>query len=79
MRSGARWVPDWIWPVTVTVPIRSAETTAPGFSMGNVHVMAGVPRIMRAGNYGKRDTNLTGALGVTGTGPVTTVPLPSHG
>ncbi|MBX9701856.1 MAG: competence/damage-inducible protein A [Acetobacteraceae bacterium] len=30
------------------VPIRSAETTAPGFSMGNVHVMAGVPRIMRA-------------------------------
>jgi molybdenum cofactor synthesis domain-containing protein len=30
------------------VPIRSAETTAPGFTMGNVHVMAGVPRIMRA-------------------------------
>ena len=30
------------------VPIRCAETTAPGFTMGNVHVMAGVPRIMRA-------------------------------
>ncbi|MDN3568292.1 competence/damage-inducible protein A [Paeniroseomonas aquatica] len=30
------------------VPIRCSETTAPGFSMGNVHVMAGVPRIMRA-------------------------------
>ena len=30
------------------VPIRSAATTAPGFSMANVHVMAGVPRIMQA-------------------------------
>ncbi|MDB5375250.1 MAG: Molybdenum cofactor synthesis protein [Belnapia sp.] len=30
------------------VPIRCPETTAPGFSMGNVHVMAGVPRIMRS-------------------------------
>jgi molybdenum cofactor synthesis domain-containing protein len=30
------------------VPIRSIETTAPGFSMENVHVMAGVPRIMRS-------------------------------
>jgi molybdenum cofactor synthesis domain-containing protein len=30
------------------VPIRCAETTAPGFSMANVHVMAGVPRIMRS-------------------------------
>jgi molybdenum cofactor synthesis domain-containing protein len=30
------------------VPIRCDETNAPGFSMGNVHVMAGVPRIMRA-------------------------------
>src|SRR5918998_1578067 len=30
------------------VPIRCDETSAPGFSMGNVHVMAGVPRIMRA-------------------------------
>jgi molybdenum cofactor synthesis domain-containing protein len=30
------------------VPINCAETTAPGFSMGNVHVMAGVPRIMRS-------------------------------
>jgi molybdopterin-biosynthesis enzyme MoeA-like protein len=29
-------------------PIRCAETTAPGFTMGNVHVMAGVPRIMRS-------------------------------
>ena len=29
------------------VPIVSAETMAPGFSMENVHVMAGVPRIMR--------------------------------
>lgn len=30
------------------VPIRCTMTTAPGFSMGNVHVMAGVPRIMQA-------------------------------
>jgi molybdopterin-biosynthesis enzyme MoeA-like protein len=30
------------------VPIRSDATSAPGFSMGNVHVMAGVPGIMRA-------------------------------
>ena len=30
------------------VPIVSSETMAPGFSMENVHVMAGVPRIMRA-------------------------------
>jgi molybdopterin-biosynthesis enzyme MoeA-like protein len=30
------------------VPIRCTETTAPGFSMENVHVMAGVPRIMRS-------------------------------
>ncbi len=30
------------------VPIRNPATTAPGFSMGNVHVMAGVPRIMQA-------------------------------
>ncbi|GGC62273.1 molybdenum cofactor biosynthesis protein [Siccirubricoccus deserti] len=30
------------------VPIRCTETTAPGFSMANVHVMAGVPRIMRS-------------------------------
>ena len=30
------------------VPIRCDETSAPGFSMGNVHVMAGVPRIMRS-------------------------------
>jgi molybdopterin-biosynthesis enzyme MoeA-like protein len=30
------------------VPIRCDETSAPGFTMGNVHVMAGVPRIMRA-------------------------------
>jgi molybdenum cofactor synthesis domain-containing protein len=30
------------------VPIRSAATTAPGFTMGNVHVMAGVPSIMRS-------------------------------
>lgn len=30
------------------VPIRCSETTAPGFSMENVHVMAGVPRIMRS-------------------------------
>jgi molybdenum cofactor synthesis domain-containing protein len=30
------------------VPIRCAATTAPGFTMGNVHVMAGVPSIMRA-------------------------------
>ncbi|MCX8133927.1 MAG: molybdopterin-binding protein [Roseococcus sp.] len=30
------------------VPIRCAITSAPGFTMGNVHVMAGVPRIMQA-------------------------------
>jgi molybdenum cofactor synthesis domain-containing protein len=30
------------------VPIRCAMTSAPGFSMGNVHVMAGVPRIMQS-------------------------------
>ena len=30
------------------VPIRCGETSAPGFTMGNVHVMAGVPRIMRS-------------------------------
>ena len=30
------------------VPIRCDETSAPGFTMGNVHVMAGVPRIMRS-------------------------------
>ena len=29
-------------------PIRCAMTSAPGFTMGNVHVMAGVPVIMRA-------------------------------
>ena len=30
------------------VPIRCPMTSAPGFSMGNVHVMAGVPRIMQS-------------------------------
>ncbi|MCE2576347.1 molybdopterin-binding protein [Komagataeibacter sp. FNDCR2] len=30
------------------VPIRNTVSVAPGFSIGNVHVMAGVPRIMRA-------------------------------
>ncbi len=30
------------------VPIRCDETSAPGFTIGNVHVMAGVPRIMRS-------------------------------
>jgi molybdenum cofactor synthesis domain-containing protein len=30
------------------VPIRCPMTTAPGFTMGNVHVMAGVPRIMQS-------------------------------
>ncbi|GCE91652.1 competence-damage protein [Komagataeibacter diospyri] len=30
------------------VPIRNSVSVAPGFTMGNVHVMAGVPRIMRA-------------------------------
>jgi molybdenum cofactor synthesis domain-containing protein len=30
------------------VPIRNSVSLAPGFSMGNVHVMAGVPRIMQA-------------------------------
>ena len=29
-------------------PILCSETSAPGFVMGNVHVMAGVPRIMRS-------------------------------
>ena len=30
------------------VPIENSVSIAPGFSIGNVHVMAGVPRIMRA-------------------------------
>ena len=30
------------------VPIDNPVSTAPGFSIGNVHVMAGVPRIMQA-------------------------------
>ena len=30
------------------VPIENSVSVAPGFSIGNVHVMAGVPRIMRA-------------------------------
>ena len=30
------------------VPIPTAMTIAPGFSIGNVHVMAGVPRIMQS-------------------------------
>ena len=30
------------------VPLRCDETSAPGFTIGNVHVMAGVPRIMRS-------------------------------
>jgi molybdenum cofactor synthesis domain-containing protein len=30
------------------VPIPTSMTIAPGFSMGNVHVMAGVPRIMQS-------------------------------
>jgi molybdenum cofactor synthesis domain-containing protein len=30
------------------VPIKNAASIAPGFSLGNVHVMAGVPRIMQA-------------------------------
>ncbi|MGI4958616.1 MAG: competence/damage-inducible protein A [Janthinobacterium lividum] len=30
------------------VPIENPVSVAPGFSIGNVHVMAGVPRIMRA-------------------------------
>ena len=30
------------------VPIRNEVSIAPGFTMGNVHVMAGVPRIMQA-------------------------------
>jgi molybdenum cofactor synthesis domain-containing protein len=30
------------------VPIPNAVSMAPGFSMGNVHVMAGVPRIMQS-------------------------------
>ncbi|MCU0945368.1 MAG: molybdopterin-binding protein [Rubritepida sp.] len=30
------------------VPIRCAMTSAPGFTMGNVHVLAGVPRIMQS-------------------------------
>jgi molybdenum cofactor synthesis domain-containing protein len=29
-------------------PIKSSASVAPGFSIGNVHVMAGVPRIMQA-------------------------------
>jgi len=30
------------------VPIRNEASVAPGFSIGNVHVMAGVPRIMQS-------------------------------
>lgn len=30
------------------VPIKNEASVAPGFSMGNVHVMAGVPRIMQS-------------------------------
>ncbi len=30
------------------IPIENSISAAPGFSIGNVHVMAGVPRIMRA-------------------------------
>ncbi|MGE4482528.1 competence/damage-inducible protein A [Acidocella sp.] len=30
------------------VPIKNEASIAPGFTMGNVHVMAGVPRIMQA-------------------------------
>ncbi len=30
------------------VPIRNAASIAPGFTIGNVHVMAGVPRIMQS-------------------------------
>ena len=30
------------------IPIENSVSVAPGFSIGNVHVMAGVPRIMRA-------------------------------
>lgn len=30
------------------VPIKNEASIAPGFSMGNVHVMAGVPRIMQS-------------------------------
>lgn len=30
------------------IPIENSVSVAPGFSVGNVHVMAGVPRIMRA-------------------------------
>ena len=29
-------------------PIKNSASLAPGFSIGNVHVMAGVPRIMQA-------------------------------
>ena len=29
-------------------PIRNPVSTAPGFSIGNVHVMAGIPRVMQA-------------------------------
>lgn len=30
------------------IPIKNEASVAPGFSMGNVHVMAGVPRIMQS-------------------------------
>ena len=34
-------------PVGAT-PIRNPVSTAPGFTIGNVHVMAGIPRVMQA-------------------------------
>ncbi len=41
-RQRMAWLPEG------ATPIRNSVSTAPGFSLGNVHVMAGVPRIFQA-------------------------------
>lgn len=41
-RQRMAWLPQG------STPIKNSVSTAPGFSLGNVHVMAGVPRIFQA-------------------------------
>ncbi len=41
-RQRMAWLPEG------ATPIENSVSTAPGFSLGNVHVMAGVPRIFQA-------------------------------
>lgn len=41
-RQRMAWLPEG------ATPIKNSVSTAPGFSLGNVHVMAGVPRIFHA-------------------------------